>query len=134
MVLSRPGEWQQISTVNVKGTYPSIATDSRGRIHMSFRSPGDRWSLDYCRFQDGFWTPPQRLVVAEKPGYIYWTNGLAVGPNDALHLVFGNTRVREDESLLYGRRTSSRATPEKHGAMTMRKFCPYHPRYWLFRS
>ncbi len=102
MVLSRPGEWQQISTVNVKGTYPSIAADSRGRIHLSFRSPGDRFSLDYCRFQDGFWTPPRRLVIADKPGYIYWTNGLAVGPNDALHLVFGNTRVREDQSLLYG--------------------------------
>lgn len=100
--LLQPGEWQHVATIDAKATYPSVAADSRGCIHLAFRSPGNRWSLDYCRFQDGGWTPSRSLVIADKPGYIYWTNGLAVGPDDKVHLLFGNTRVKPDGALLYG--------------------------------
>lgn len=102
MALSQPGEWQHVATIEVQGTYPCVASDFQGRIHLVFRTPGDRWSLDYCRFQDEGWAPPQPLVRAEKPGYIYWTNGLTVGNDGVLHLVFGNTRVKENGALLYG--------------------------------
>ena len=102
MDLSQPERWNHVATVDVKGTYPSVVTDSKRRIHMAYRTPGDRWSLAYCRFQDDRWTPSTALVVADKPGYIYWTNGLAVSHDDALHLVFGNTRVQADGALLYG--------------------------------
>lgn len=99
---SQPGRWEHVATVDVEGTYPSVSADSQGRIHLAFRTPGTKWSLDYCRFQDDHWTPSQPLVVADKPGYIYWTNGLTVDIEDMLHIVFGNTRVKENGSLFYG--------------------------------
>ena len=99
---SQPGRWQHVARINVKGTYPSLAGDSQGGIHLAYRSPGDRWSLNYSRFQNGQWTESRALFAADKPGYIYWTNGLSTGPDDSLHLVFGNTRTRDDGALLYG--------------------------------
>ncbi len=102
MNVSQPGRWQPIATINVEGTYPSLASDSQGRVHLTFRTPGTRWSLAYCQFQDAGWTASRPLLVAHKPGYTYWTNGLAVGTDDTLHLVFGNTRVKMDGALLYG--------------------------------
>lgn len=102
MALSEPGEWHHVAGIEGEGTYPSVSPDSRGRLHLAFRKRGNPWSLDYCRFEDDAWTSPQALVLAEKPGYIYWTNGLTVGNDDALHLVFGNTRVEADGTLLYG--------------------------------
>lgn len=102
MHLSQPGRWQHVAPIDVEGTYPSMVADSQGCVHLAYRSPGDRWSLNYCRFQKGKWTASQALVTADKPGYIYWTNGLAIGPADSLHLVFGNTRVKADSALLFG--------------------------------
>ncbi len=102
MDLSEPERWRHVATVDVSGTYPSVVADTEGRIHLAFRVPGDRWSLACCRFEDDGWTPSRPLVVADKPDYIYWTNGLATGHDNTLHLVFGNTRVQPDGALLYG--------------------------------
>ncbi len=99
---SQPGQWEHVATIDVKGTYPSVVADSQRRIHLAFRTPGEKWSLDYCGFADGRWTPARTLVMADKPGYIYWTNSLAIGADDALHLVLGNTRVLAGGALLYG--------------------------------
>jgi hypothetical protein len=48
------------------------------------------------------WSTPRPLVIAHKPGYVYWTNSLAVGLRDRLHLVFANVRVQPDGTLYYG--------------------------------
>ncbi len=99
---SKPGGWEHVATVNVKGTYPSLSADSQGGIHLAFRTLDTKWTLDHCRFEDNHWTTAQPLVTADKPGYIYWTNGLTIDAEDNLHLVFGNTRMKEDGALLYG--------------------------------
>ena len=101
MDLHTADTWQHVTTIDVQGTYPSVISDSSGRLHLAYRSPGDQWTLDYCRFEKGHWTPAQSLITAEKTGYIYWTNGIAVGADDAIHLVFGNTRVLADSALCY---------------------------------
>jgi hypothetical protein len=95
-------QWLHVASIDVKGTYPSVACDSKGKLHLTFRSPGDLWTLDYCRFENDQWTPVQTVITAEKSGYIYWTNGLAIGPDDCIHLVLGNTRVLSDGALYYG--------------------------------
>lgn len=95
-------DWHHVASIDVNGTYPNVVCDSRGNLHLAFRSFGDRWTLDYCRFESDRWTRAETLVIAEKPGYIYWTNGLAVGPDDCIHLVLGNTRVLGDGGLYYG--------------------------------
>ncbi len=102
MKLDAIGEWNHCSTIEIKGTYPCAVSAPDGRLHLSFRAPGQRWTMNYCRFEDEQWSPEQPLVTARKTGYIYWTNGMAVAPDGALHIVFGNTRVREDGSLFYG--------------------------------
>ena len=93
--------WRQVASIDVKGTYPSVVSDSEGRLHLAFRVEGERWTLDYCRFENGAWTTARSLAVAEKPGYIYWTNGLAVGPDDSIHLALANTRPLPDGALYH---------------------------------
>ena len=100
---TRDPAWRHVATIQAKATYPSVASDSAGGLHLAFRCRASgRWTLNTCRFDGAAWTPPQALVRAHKPGYIYWTNGLASGPTGRLHLVFGNTRVLGDGSLYYG--------------------------------
>ncbi len=97
-----PGHWEAVANVDGSGTYPSVVADRAGRLHLAYRSRLTQWTLDYCRWENQQWSAPQTLVVAEKPGYIYWTNALAATPDDGIHLVFGNTRVDADEALFYG--------------------------------
>jgi len=104
-VLDASGDpaWRHVATIQAQATYPSVASDSAGGLHLAFRCRGrDRWTLNICRFDGATWTPPRPLVRAHKPGYVYWTNGLTSGPTGRLHLVFGNTRVLADGALYYG--------------------------------
>ncbi len=95
-------EWRHVVTLDLHGTYPSLVGDAHGRLHLACRSPGERWTLDYCCFDRGRWGASRPLVVAEKRGYIYWTNGLTVAPEGGIHLLFGNTRVLADGGLYLG--------------------------------
>lgn len=85
------GNWRELATIEGRGTYPSLVADREGALHLAFRSSGERWTLEYCRFENGRWMPSRSLVRASIAGYIYWTNGLAVGPDGSLHVLFGNT-------------------------------------------
>jgi len=95
--------WRHVATISAKATYPSVACDSAGRLHLAFRCRGaGRWTLNTCRFDGTVWSPPRPIVKAQKPGYVYWTNALAAGPKGRLHLVFGNPRALRDGSTYYG--------------------------------
>ena len=96
--------WVAVDGLNVVGTYPSLVSDSNETLHLAYRCHGaDYWTLSYCRRPQGRpWSEPRVLVRASVPGYIYWTNALAVGPEGRLHLVLGNTRQLSDGSTYYG--------------------------------
>jgi len=96
--------WMALGAVGDAATYPSLAADSEGNLHLAYRARGEPWALHYCRWEAarGRWIAPQSLILADKRGYVYWTNGLTVGADDAVHLVFGNTRQSADGSLYYG--------------------------------
>ncbi len=97
-----PGNWQHRATIEVHGTYPAlVAGEHSGVLHLAFRCPGPRFMLQTCRYRNARWSAPRTLIVADRPGYIYWTNTLATGTDDTLHLIAGNTRVRPDGGLLY---------------------------------
>lgn len=113
------GNWREQATLEVRGTYPSLVADQLGTLHLAFRSSGERWTLDYCRFENGLWTPPQSLVRASMAGYIYWTNGLAAGPDGSVHLVFGNTTLRSGGSRHFS--ASHLVSPD--GGRTWRQAC-----------
>ena len=116
---ARTGEWQPIATIDAPATYPSLVADHAGTLHLTFRHQRKpRWTLDYCTFRDGIWSEPRPLVVAQKPGYVYWTNALATGPNDRVHLAFANVRVLPDGGFYFG---ASHICSEDSGA-TWRDF------------
>jgi hypothetical protein len=94
--------WAHVASIPVQGTYPSLISDAGGRLHLAFRSLAQRWEICYANSCGGEWSPPRALVRAAKEGYIYWTNGLAGGPDGSLYLVFGNVRPQQDGSLAHG--------------------------------
>ena len=99
----RWGAWQQAAQLDDGGTYPSLVADGDGTLHLAYRVQGERWMLLYRRRpRGGAWSTPRVLVRAAKPGYVYWTNALALGPEGRLHLVLGNARQRGDGAIYYG--------------------------------
>jgi hypothetical protein len=95
-------EWKQVGVAGQRATYPCAVSDTGDVIHTFYRcSSDDRWFLNYVRFEEGVWTEPVHLVVADKPGYVYWTNGAVAGPEGHVHLLFGNTRLLDSGCLLY---------------------------------
>lgn len=95
--------WDHVGKAGASATYPCAVCDSSGTIHCFYRcSSDDRWFLNYVRYKDGVWTDPVNLVIAAKQGYVYWTNGATVGPDDTVHLVFGNAKPQKDGGIRYG--------------------------------
>lgn len=97
------GDWQHQATIEMgRGTYPALVADAEGRLHLACRTAdGEHWSLKVARFEAGHWLPPQTLLLAQKRGYVYWTNGLTVTPDGTVHLICSNTRVLPHQDLLY---------------------------------
>ncbi|MCF7839125.1 MAG: BNR repeat-containing protein [Candidatus Marinimicrobia bacterium] len=96
--------WTALGEVGSGGTYPSLVADAEGNLHLAYRARDKPWALHYCRWEAASqsWIAPRSLVLADKTGYVYWTNGLTVGDDGAVHLVFGNTHQSADGSLYYG--------------------------------
>ena len=95
-------QWKKEASIKAKGTYPSLICDQDGTLHLTYRNADRKWTLRYRRlFKGESWSKPVDLVVASKPGYVYWTNALAQGPEGRLHLAFGNARQLEG-SIYYG--------------------------------
>ena len=95
--------WEHISSIESPATYPSLVCDKKGRLHLAFRSQRDtNWTLDFCTFEKGQWTAPKSLVQSVKKGYIFWTNTLAVGPENRLHLAFARVIPLENGQQYHG--------------------------------
>lgn len=82
MNLDQMGSWDHVATLEGKGTYPSLVSTSEGRLHVSYRVPGELWTLEHRSFDGSAWSEARCLVQAHKPGYIYWTNDLSIGPKE----------------------------------------------------
>jgi len=83
------GTWEYVKTIESAASYPCLVSDKKGTLHLTFRCQRDiHWTLDYCIYEKGRWSIPKPLVQSVKEGYIYWTNTLAVGPENRLHLAF----------------------------------------------
>ncbi|HUT58522.1 MAG TPA: sialidase family protein, partial [Phycisphaerae bacterium] len=79
-----------------------LVCDAGGTLHLTYRRC-HKGTLDYCRRPaGGTWSTPRVLVRQVKPGYVNWTNALAIGPDGRLHLVFSNTRPQPDGGLYIG--------------------------------
>jgi len=84
-----PESWSEPVALGPEDTYPSLAVDRSGTLHLAHRAKGDRWQLWYRRKQPGNdWEPPVALATSPTKGYNHFMQSLTVGPGDSLHLVF----------------------------------------------
>ncbi len=83
-------EWIDMGVFGKGATYPSLVCDSTDTLHCTYRGLGNPWQTAYQRKpKDGDWSDPVALVDAAVPdGYTQYTNALAVGQGDSLHLAF----------------------------------------------
>ena len=95
--------WQSAGVAGERATYPSATVDLAGKLHVFYRCGSkEHWSLNYVRREGERWSDPIELVLAHKPGYIYWTNGATTGSDGTIHLVFGNARTLDGGAIHYG--------------------------------
>lgn len=99
---SREMEWRHVAELPGRATYPCLLADGPDRLLLTHRTEGPHFTLDLREFDGNTWSGPRPLAVADKPGYVYWTNGLTAAPDGTVHLVFGNTRLDENGDLYFG--------------------------------
>ena len=81
--------WSEPELLGPADTYPSLAVDAAGTLHLAHRERGDRWQLWYRRKRPGRpWEAPLALAASPTPGYNHFMQSLTVGPRGALHLCF----------------------------------------------
>jgi len=81
--------WSAPEPLGPADTYPSLAVDEEGTLHLAHRERGERWQLWYRRKRPGQpWEAPRPLAVSPTPGYNHFVQSLTVGPIGSLHLTF----------------------------------------------
>lgn len=106
-ILSDPagsGDWGEPAPVAELATHPSLVCDRQGTLHLAWRSSVvNPWTLKCRRLEEGKgWSVPTTIAVAATPWYTSWTNALAIGPDNVLHLVLGAYRLLDDGCACYG--------------------------------
>ncbi|WKN45462.1 BNR-4 repeat-containing protein [Tunicatimonas pelagia] len=88
------GNWMAVDSIEAQATYPSLVANSQGELYLAFRQQQDTfWTIDFAKFENDRWTSPKPLVVASKPGYVYWTNSLAVSTDNTIHMLLANVQL-----------------------------------------
>ena len=81
--------WSAPESLGPADTYPSLAVDAEGTLHLAHRERMDRWQLWYRRKRPGQpWEAPKSLAISPTPGYNHFMQSLTVGPTGSLHLTF----------------------------------------------
>jgi len=81
--------WSEPEPLGPADTYPSLAVDAAGTLHLAHREKADRWQLWYRRKRGGqAWEVPRALAISPTPGYNHFMQSLSTGPSGALHLTF----------------------------------------------
>lgn len=108
---AEPAKWEALGEAGGPGaTYPSVACDAEGAVHLAYRRRGpasDRpypYHLMYAcwRPDAGAWTEPRPIARACVMEHTWLTNALDIGPDGALHVVMSNVRALPDGSYYYG--------------------------------
>lgn len=81
--------WSEPEPVGPLHSYPALAADTEGTLHVAYREKGERWQLHYTRKRPGEpWDEPTVIAVSPTPGYNHFMHGLTLGPTGNLHLTF----------------------------------------------
>ena len=102
--------WSDPEPVGPHHSYPALAIDAQGTLHLAYREKGERWQLQYTRkHPDGVWQPPVVIAESPVPGYNHFMHSLTVGEGTGnLHLTFqfhydesGNARQCKGKAAIY---------------------------------
>jgi len=102
--------WSDPEPVGPHHSYPALAIDAQGTLHLAYREKGERWQLQYTRkHPDGVWQPPVVIAESPVPGYNHFMHSLTVGEGTGnLHLTFqfhydesGNARQCKGKAAVY---------------------------------
>lgn len=81
--------WSAPEPVGASPSYPALAADGAGTLHLAYRHKGERWQLHYTRKRQGRpWEAPTVIAESPVPGYNHFMHGLSMGPTGRLHLTF----------------------------------------------
>jgi hypothetical protein len=81
--------WSKPEPLGPADTYPSLAVDASGTLHLAYREKADRWQLWYRRKRPGSpWEAPRALAISPTFGYNHFMQTISVGPSGTLHLTF----------------------------------------------
>jgi hypothetical protein len=81
--------WSEPEPLGPADTYPSLAVDQAGTLHLAHRERADRWQLWYRRKPvDQPWEAPRALAISPTPGYNHFMQSLTIGPSGTVHLTF----------------------------------------------
>lgn len=81
--------WSEPELLGPLDTYPSLAVDAEGTLHLAHRERGDRWQLWYRRKKAGqAWETPRAMAISPVGGYNHFMHSITVGPTGDVHLVF----------------------------------------------
>ena len=84
-----PESWSLPEPMGPAHSYPALAIDSAGTLHVAYREKADRWKLQYTRRRKAEpWEPPTDIAISPTAGYNHFMHGLTVGPTGNLHLTF----------------------------------------------
>ena len=99
-----PASWSEAVPLGPAHTYPALAVDEEGNLHLAYREKGERWELQYRRQKAGQrWEDPISIAVSPTPGYNHFMQALNVGPTGTLHLTFQFFYAENEESGLLGK-------------------------------
>lgn len=84
-----PDAWSESEALGPADTYPALAVDQEGTLHLAHREKGERWQLWYRRKRVGHsWEAPRVMAVSPTPGYNHFMQSLSIGPDGSVHLLF----------------------------------------------
>lgn len=84
-----PHAWSEAEPLGPADTYPALAVDKDGTLHLAHREKGERWQLWYRRKRPGrTWETPRVMAVSPTPGYNHFMQSLSIGPAGSVHLLF----------------------------------------------
>jgi hypothetical protein len=86
--------WIAPEPLGPAATYPSLAVDATGTLHLAHREKADRWQLWYRRKKPGqAWEAPRALAVSPTPGYNHFMKSLTQDTSDCVRCLLVNTRT-----------------------------------------
>ncbi len=81
--------WSEPIALGPYDTYPSLAIDAEGTLHLAHRRMEHHWELWYRRKPKGQpWEAPKIIAISPLPGYNHFYQSLSIGPDGTLHLLF----------------------------------------------